>query len=107
MLRKRKKLENEVTIEAQGANELKAGTKFTDCVGKRGKTKLIVSTENEAGLVTKREYTAIIDKQIKRPGSLTLKLNDANGNEYKSNTWTNQNVYMEVVQGWSKYSNNV
>ena len=64
-----------------------------------GKTKLIVSTENEAGLVTKREYTAIIDKQIKRPGSLTLKLNDANGNEYKSNTWTNQNVYMEVVQG--------
>ena len=98
-VKERKEIGNKVTIEAQGANELKAGTSLPIVLENEGKTKLIVSTENEAGLVTKREYTAIIDKKIKRPGSLTLKLNDANGNEYKSNTWTNQNVYMEVVQG--------
>ena len=98
-VKEKEKIGNEVTIEAQGTNELKAGTSLPIVLENEGKTKLIVSTENEAGLVTKREYTAIIDKQIKRPGSLTLKLNDANGNEYKSNTWTNQNVYMEVVQG--------
>ena len=98
-VKERDKIGNKVTIEAQGANELKAGTSLPIVLENEGKTKLIVSTENEAGLVTKREYTAIIDKQIKRPGSLTLKLNDANGNEYKSNTWTNQNVYMEVAQG--------
>ena len=95
----REEIGNKVTIEAQGANEFKAGTSLPIVLENEGKTKLIVSTENEAGLVTKREYTAIIDKQIKRPGSLTLKLNDANGNEYKSNTWTNQNVYMEIAQG--------
>ena len=98
-VKERDKIGNKVTIEAQGANEFKAGTSLPIVLENEGKTKLIVSTENEAGLVTKREYTAIIDKQIKRPGSLTLKLNDANGNEYKSNTWTNQNVYMEVAQG--------
>ena len=98
-VKERDKIGNKVTIEAQGANELKAGTSLPIVLENEGKTQLIVSTENEAGLVTKREYTAIIDKQIKRPGSLTLKLNDANGNEYKSNTWTNQNVYMEVAQG--------
>ncbi len=98
-VREKEETENKVTIEAQGANEIPAGTNLPILLENEGKTKLIVSTENEAGLVTKREYTAIIDKQIKRPGSLTLKLNDANGNEYKSNTWTNQNVYMEVAQG--------
>ena len=98
-VKEREEIGNKVTIEAQGANEIQAGTSLPIVLENEGKTKLIVSTENEAGLVTKREYTAIIDKQIKRPGSLTLKLNDANGNEYKSNTWTNQNVYMEVVQG--------
>ena len=97
-VKEREEIGNKVTIEAQGANEIQAGTSLPIVLENEGKTKLIVSTENEAGLV-KREYTAIIDKQIKRPGSLTLKLNDANGNEYKSNTWTNQNVYMEVVQG--------
>ena len=82
-VKEREEIGNKVTIEAQGANELQAGTSLPIVLENEGKTKLIVSTENEAGLVTK----------------LTLKLNDANGNEYKSNTWTNQNVYMEVVQG--------
>lgn len=64
-VKEREEIGNKVTIEAQGANEIQAGTSLPIVLENEGKTKLIVSTENEAGLVTKREYTAIIDKQIK------------------------------------------
>lgn len=90
---------NIITVEAQGANEIAAGTSLPIVLENEGRTKLIVSTENDAGLVSIREYIVNIDKQIKRPGSIALKLNDENGEDYKSNTWTNQNVYMEIVQG--------
>ncbi|MCI9063260.1 MAG: hypothetical protein HFJ17_01455 [Clostridia bacterium] len=86
----------EVTIEATGKNRLPAGTKTPVTIKEQGSTDVIVTTKNTAGLTSTRLYTIIIDKVIKNPGTVITKLNDQNGESYTQDTWTNQNVYVEV-----------
>ena len=89
----------EVTIEANGATTLPKGTKTPVLIENNGTTEIIVTTENKAGLTTTKSYTVIIDKIIKDPGTVVTKLNDQSGELYTKDTWTNQNVYVEVQNG--------
>lgn len=89
----------EVTIEATGDNIIPAGTKAPVILQNDGTTEVKVTTVNKAGLRTEKTYIVIIDKIIRNPGGVITKLNDADGEDYVRDTWTNQNVYVEVEAG--------
>ena len=89
----------EVTIEATGATKLPKGTKTPVIIENNGTTNIVVTTKNNAGFTSQKNYTILIDKVIKEPGTIITKLNDQNGELYEENTWTNQNVYVEVQNG--------
>ena len=90
---------DKVTIEAKGANVYPDGTNTPLLLSKDGKTTIIVKTVNNAGLYTTKEYTVIMDTVVKNPGTIITKLNNANGDIYTDDTWTNQSVYIEVQKG--------
>lgn len=89
----------EVTIKATGATILPEGTKTPVVIENNGTTNITVTTKNNAGLTTTKNYTIIVDKVVKDPGTIITKLNDQNGELYEEDTWTNQNVYVEVQNG--------
>lgn len=89
----------DVTIEATGATTIPKGTKTPIIIENNGTTEITITTKNNAGYITTKNYIIIIDKVIKNPGTLITKLNNQNGELYTSNTWTNQNVYVEVQSG--------
>ena len=89
----------EVTIQATGANVIPAGTKAPVILENDGETEVTITTINKAGLSTTKTYTISIDKVVKNPGSVTTKINNAEGEEYEKDTWTNQDVYVEVKAG--------
>ncbi len=89
----------EVTIEATGATKLPKGTKAPVTIENNGTTNIVVTTKNNAGFTSQKNYTIIIDKVVKDPGTVITKLNDQNGELYEENTWTNQDVYVEVQNG--------
>ena len=89
----------ETTIEATGATKLPKGTKLPVLIENDGTTEIILTTKNGAGFTTTKNYTVIIDKVIKEAGTVITKLNSQDGDIYEENTWTNQNVYVEVQKG--------
>ncbi len=88
-----------VTIEATGDNIVPAGTKAPVILQNDGTTEVKVTTTNKAGLKAEKTYTIMIDKVIKNPGRVITKLNNSEGENYIRDTWTNQNVYVEVEPG--------
>jgi len=92
----------EITLEASGATEMPKGSKFPILLENNGTTDIVVTTKNNAGLITTKSFTVIIDKIIKNPGTVITKLNDENGIDYERNTWTNQDIYIAVQNGGEK-----
>jgi len=89
----------EITLEATGANVLPKGTKGPVILEKNGRTEITLTTKNKAGLTIEKKYTVVIDRVVNNPGTIEMRLNNQNGQEYIEDTWTNQNVYVEVLKG--------
>lgn len=60
---------------------------------------ITVTTTDNVNRISQNIYEIYIDKTVPRPGNVTLKKNDANGEEYLDGTWTNTDVYVEVENG--------
>lgn len=89
----------ETTIEVQGTTVFPKGTKTPITIENSGTLQVIVTTKNNAGLISTKNYDIIIDRTIQAPGRIITKLNNELGELYESETWTNQNIYVEVEQG--------
>lgn len=66
-----------------------------------------VITRDEAGNEEYNYYKIKIDKENPLPGILTMKLDSKDGEEYKNNTWTNHDVYIEPNEGVDEGSGDV
>ena len=58
-----------------------------------------VITTNNVGTTSTKTYTVKIDKDAPEAGKLIMKLGDNKGNDYADGTWTNQNVYIALING--------
>jgi len=65
---------------------------------------IVVTTTDNLGHTATSTYTVKIDKQAPTPGTLTMKLGSDSGSNYTNNTWTNQSVYIAVVNGTDAHS---
>jgi prepilin-type N-terminal cleavage/methylation domain-containing protein len=58
-----------------------------------------VTTTNGANVTATKSYTVRIDNTAPTPGTMTFQLNDSGGAAYTTGTWTNQSVYVTLVNG--------
>lgn len=85
----------ELTWYATGANPVQE-TSGAGTIKNGGTTVVTVTTKDQAGWKTTKDFEIKIDRTIQNPGTVLMKLNDCFGENYESDTWTNQNVYLEV-----------
>lgn len=67
---------------------------------------IIIQVRNKLGNTYIHETINItnIDKTLPIAGTLTMKLENSTGNDYENDTWTNQNVYVELNNGSDEQS---
>lgn len=58
-----------------------------------------VTTIDNVGYTSQNQYTIKIDKQAPTPGTLIMKLDNASGENYINDNWTNHSVYIQPVNG--------
>jgi len=54
---------------------------------------------DETGNAGNATSTSILDNIAPNAGTITMKKGDSTGTDYTHNTWTNQNVYIELLEG--------
>ncbi len=65
---------------------------------------ILVKTEDNVGNMSSRTYLVKIDKAAPTVGTLSMKLEDANGEDYTNGTMTNKNVYIKPINGMDENS---
>ena len=89
---------------ADSAQTVVAGTASNVKINTTGTTTLKVKTTDGSNTVYSKEYVIKIDKVVPTAGTLTMKKGSNTGATYSNNTWTNQSVYIEKINGTDKES---
>ena len=89
---------------ADSAQTVVAGTASNVKINTTGTTTLKVKTTDGSNTVYSKEYVIKIDKVVPTAGTLTMKKGSNTGATYSNNTWTNQSVYIEKINGIDKES---
>ena len=89
---------------ADSAQTVVAGTASNVKINTTGTTTLKVKTTDGSNTVYSKEYVIKIDKVVPTAGTLTMKKGNNTGATYSNNTWTNQSVYIEKINGTDKES---
>ena len=89
---------------ADSAQTVVAGTASNVKINTTGTTTLKVKTTDGKNTVYSKEYVIKIDKVVPTAGTLTMKKGSNTGATYSNNTWTNQSVYIEKINGTDKES---
>ena len=89
---------------ADSAQTVVSGTASNVKINTTGTTTLKVKTTDGSNTVYSKEYVIKIDKVVPTAGTLTMKKGSNTGATYSNNTWTNQSVYIEKINGIDKES---
>lgn len=89
---------NGTTYEVTGATIIEAGATEETILQNQGTSNITVTAKDNAGNTALQEYIVNIDKTGPEACEIKMNINNAEGEIYTSDTWTNQNVYVAIEQ---------
>ncbi len=94
---------NKTTYSVRGAITLEDQTEAITLT-ETGTYEITVTTTDNVGNTSTNTNTVKIDKTSPIAGTLTMKLEDSQGETYTNDIWTNKSVYINQIEGTDEHS---